>query len=113
MNKMFVLLLIIGFWLFLPIPIIYMESTNQNSATIRNMKDTISSFSIENQEESDSGIIRFFNGVWSFIKLFFSFIVLLFNIMVMGFPDAGLFNYFLWFLKIISLVAIIMIVRGN
>lgn len=117
MNKMFVIVLILGFWLFLPIPFIWMDVTSLNSQTMDNIKEGISNMGIETQNTDNTGfwgsVGQFFNGIWNFVKLLFNFAVLYFNILVMGFPDAGLLNYFLWFLKIISVVTIVMIIRGN
>lgn len=129
MNKFFVIVLILGFWLVLPIPFLWMGVSGLDTSTMKtlvaNMEAiqppqtegivTTDSSSLYNAiNDAYKAVISFLTNAGRFILLIFTVISLYFQVLILGIPGVHeLINYFLLFMKIISVTTIYLLLRGN
>jgi len=126
MNKLFVIILILGFWFIFPIPFALMGMSGADSETIKNMASEIESISepvipmfedTQNNtflEKAAFAVYSFFAGIFNIIGFVFKILWVYMKILTIGLPETPLYiNMFLIFLKVISGITIYLLLRGD
>lgn len=101
MNKIVLVVFLIGFWLFLPIPMIYMNIGNYDYLRENDLSD------LDKYENERPSFLNFLNEIGYMVGIYLK--LLFFTI-----PNApALINYFLLFLKSLTGVFLFVMLRGN
>lgn len=96
MNKIVVALFIIGFWIFLPIPMMLLDVGGYEVVDLSEAEDT-----------GEIGFINFLGTLGNIFKTYW-------NLFFFNIPTSNVYiQYFLLFIKSASLLFTILILRGN
>jgi hypothetical protein len=117
-DKLIVIMIIIGFWLVLPIPLMLL---NYNSTDINFLTDNINAItepSIQTNSETTTNwftsIQNFFGTIFNVLFSIFAIIGIFFKIMILGIDGTPpILNTFFIFLKFISAIVVFLLLRGD
>jgi uncharacterized membrane protein len=117
-DKLTVIMIIIGFWLVLPIPLMLL---NYNSTDINFLTDNINAItepSIQTNSETTTNwftsIQNFFGTIFNVLFSIFAIIGIFFKIMILGIDGTPpILNTFFIFLKFISAIVVFLLLRGD
>lgn len=96
MSKIIVMVFILAFWIFLPLPFMIMGVGGFENLDLTDL---------ETQENPT--FLNYLTLIWSFVSIYF-------RILVIGFYGVPIYiNLFIWLLKAITGFVLVLVLRGN